>query len=587
MCSIYGIMYYKNCNKIFIEEKMKKMSKETIHRGPDETEIKFFKNAAIGINRLSIIGKIGKNAMVQNSNDGIYSVSNCEITNFKDLCKDINTFVNFDFDCDCDCDSKVIIPLYKKYGDNFVKKLGGMFAIAMYNSNTNTICLWRDALGVKPLYYYFCKDCFIFASEIKAIYAVLENKPEINFNCIDNILRYGFNPGSDTIFCNIKKVMPGEKITVTNGKIKKEKYWKLKKNKKYNVNEVDKNNHKKELKNLLENIVAENCYSDVPGGIFFSGGLDSSIITAMSLKNSNSKYKVPISIRFIPNSVEDEKYVSFLEKTLNTKIEWVTITPEIARNTLEELVKYLDEPLENATHIGTYLMSKKAKELGLKTIITGDGSDEFFIGYERQECWFKYKNPKKIYPSLSCIIPKSECEKLYNKEFKKKIKSKKYIQENVDNIDDALLLERGERLPEYHNMRLDRMTMANSIEAKVPFEDVRIADYSLNISLEELMQETKKGMLKEIAKDWLPKEVIYRKKSIFPSLTNEWISGTEGINWVKKILLNDGSEIKTIFNMENLKKYIEEHANGKKEHGRQIWAIIVLELWLQNFKKYK
>ena len=135
MCSIYGIMYYKNCNKIFIEEKMKKMSKETIHRGPDETEIKFFKNAAIGINRLSIIGKIGKNAMVQNSNDGIYSVSNCEITNFKDLCKDINTFVNFDFDCDCDCDSKVIIPLYKKYGDNFVKKLGGMFAIAIYNIN--------------------------------------------------------------------------------------------------------------------------------------------------------------------------------------------------------------------------------------------------------------------------------------------------------------------------------------------------------------------------------------------------------------------------------------------------------------------
>ena len=577
MCSIYGIVYYKNHHKNYIEEKMKKMSLVTIHRGPDENEVKYFENAAIGMNRLSIIGPDDDKVMVQNSKD-IYSVFNGEITNFKELCKDITA--------DVKCDSEVIIPLYEKYGDDFVKQLGGMFSIAMYNSKENSLSIWRDALGVKPIYYYSDKDCFIFASEIKAIYEVLDNKPEINYNCIDNILRYAFNPGKGTAFCNIKKVMPGQKISVANGKITEEYYWNLRKNKKYNFNQIDNDAHKHQLKNLLQKIVAENTYSDVPGGIFFSGGLDSSIVDALSLKDLNSNYKVPISIRFLPNGVEDEKYAALLEKILDTKIEWVDITPELARKTLEELVKYLDEPLENATHIGTYLMSKKAKELGLKTVITGDGSDELFIGYERQECWFKYDNPKDIYPSLSCIIPKDDCDNLYNQDFKKIVKNNGHFQEQVDNIDDALLYERGERLPEYHNMRLDRMTMAHSIEAKVPFEDVRLADFSFNISIEELMHGTRKGMLKEVAKEWLPEEFVYRPKAIFPSLPNEWISG-EGIDWAKSILLKDNCKIKSIFDMDKLKVYIEEHAKGEKKHGKQLWAIITLELWLQNLEKIK
>lgn len=483
MCSIYGIMYYKNHPKNYIEEKVKKMSSKTIHRGPDGREVKYFENGAIGMNRLSIIGPDDKKAMVQEYED-IYSVFNGEITNFKELSEDLSINVN--------CDSEVILPLYNKCGDDFVKQLGGMFAIAMYNSGKKSISLWRDALGVKPLYYYSDKDCFIFASEIKAIYAVLDKKPEINNTCIDNILRYAFNPGSQTIFCGIKKVMPGQKITVANGEIQEEFYWKLKKNNKYKFSQENCNTHSNELSDLLQKVIKENSYSDVPGGIFFSGGLDSSLITAMMFRDFNSNYKVPISIRFLPNSVEDEKYIDMFEIAFNQKVEWVDITPELARQTLEELVKYLDEPLENPTHVGTYLMSKRAKELGLKTVITGDGSDELFIGYKRQECWFKNKKPKEIYPSLSCIIPKEQCNKLYNKKFKKLIKNNKCPQEHVDNIDDALILERGERLPEYHNMRLDRI----------------------------------------------------------------------------------------------LKKYIDKQSKGKAKYGRQLWAIITLELWLENLENY-
>ena len=575
MCSIYGIIYYKNHPKKYIEKEIQIMSLKTVHRGPDENEVEYFANGAIGMNRLSIIGPEDKKAMVQNSED-IYSVFNGEITNYKEISNNLSI--------DVMCDSEVILPMYKKYGEDFATKLGGMFSIAIYNSKENKLSLWRDALGVKPLYYYSNKDCFIFASEIKAIYSVLKKKPKINYECIDNILRYAFNPGENTAFCGIKKVMPGQKLTVCNGVVEKEKYWSLKKNKEYVFNEKENKKHKEELKDLLIKVVNENAYSDVPGGVFLSGGLDSSLIAAIMYKDKNTKYGVPISIRFSPNGVDDEKYVNMLEKLFNKKVEWVDITPEIARNTLEELVKFLDEPLENATHVGTYLMAKRARELGLKTVITGDGSDELFIGYERQECWIKNENAKDIYPSLSWIIPKSDINKLYNNKLKNALQHRKYIPENTDNINDALLYERGERLPEYHNMRLDRMTMAHSIEAKVPFEDVRIADYTFNLSIEELMQGERKGFLKDIATEYLPKELVYRKKAIFPSLPNEWISG-DGINWAKRILLKRNSKIRKIINVKELKKYIDEHATGQKKHGKALWAIITLELWLQNLEK--
>lgn len=438
--------------------------------------------------------------------------------------------------------------------------------------------------GVKPLYYYSNNEYFIFASEIKAIYATMDYKPELDYNAIDNILRYAFNPGRNTTFYEIKKVLPGEKIIVYDGNIKFERYWELKPNRDYK--EINSKDRIENFRELINEIVRENTYSDVKGGFFLSGGLDSSIVTAIAMQDKNSNYNVPISIRFLPNSVDDEKYVNILEKDFGRKVEWVDITPEIARNSLEELIKFIDEPLENPTHVGTYLMSKRARELGLKTVITGDGADELFIGYERQECWLKYKNPKEIYPSLSWKIPKKEMELLYNKDLLEKLKNKKYIPENISNMQQALFYERSERLPEYHNMRLDRMTMAYGIEAKVPFQDYRIADYSFKLSIEELMKNTRKGWLKEVAKAWLSDEIIYRKKSIFPSLPNEWIADS-GIKWCKNILLDSNSKINMYFCKNTLENLIKEHSTNKVKHGKELWALIVLELWLRNLQNWK
>lgn len=578
MCSVYGMIFRKKCQKSFLEDKMTKMSEETIHRGPDENEILYFEHAAIGMNRLSIIGPDDRNAMVQKDGQ-IYSVFNGEITNYKNL--------NKDFLRNIQCDSEIILPMYRKYNYDFVKKLGGMFSIAIYDNIKNTICLWRDPLGIKPLYYYSNSEYFIFASEIKAIYAAMDSKPEVDYNAIDNILRYGFNSGRGTVFYGIKKVLPGEMVTVYDGNVKSQKYWKLKFNSEYiKQTEIEEKNRVEEFRELINTVMKENSYSDVQGGFFASGGLDSSLTTAIALQNKDSNYKIPISIRFSPNSVDDEKYVKILENHLKQKVEWVNITPEIARNTLEELVGFIDEPLGNPTHVGTYLMSKRAKEIGLKTIITGDGADELFIGYKRQECWMSSKEAKKLYPSLSWIIPKSEIELIYNEDLLQRVNDKEYMPEIISNMQDALLYERGERLPEYHNMRLDRMTMAHGIEAKVPFQDYRIAEYTFKLSIKELMKNTRKGWLKEIARAWLPDDIVYREKSIFPSLPDEWVAG-KGIEWAKNILLDPNSKISKYFDKRALEHFIDTHAVCKARYGKELWAIITLELWLQNLINWK
>lgn len=578
MCSIYGIICYKECFKNSLEDKMIKMLEKTIHRGPDGNEIVYFPCAAIGMNRLSIIGIDNNNAMVQNY-EQLYSVLNGEIANYKEFKQEVFQ--------DVQCDSEIILPMYKKYGKYFVKKLGGMFSIAIYDKQINSICLWRDPLGIKPLYYYSNSQYFVFASEIKAIYAIIDNGFDIDYNAIDNILRYGFNSGRNTVFHRIKKVLPGEMVTFCDGNIKCEKYWELKSNRRY-IEQTEKEKKEKieEFRELVKRILREYLYSDVKGGFFTSGGLDSSLLTAIAFQDRSSHYTVPLSIRFLPHSVDDEKYVKILENYWNQTIEWVDITPGIARNTLEELIQFIDEPLGNPNHIGTYLMSKRSKELGVKTIITGDGADEFFVGYERQENWVRSEREKKLYSSLSWVFSKSDIDLLYNADFQKVFKNKKYIPETVSNIEEALLYERGERLPEYHNMRLDRMTMAHGIEAKVPFQDYRIVEYTLGLSIKELMLGTRKGWLKEVAGGWLPEDIIYRKKQIFPSLPNEWIAG-EGIEWAKDILLDSKNKINILFEKKKLEDFMEKYATKKVEYGKNLWALITLELWMRNLENWK
>ena len=229
-----------------------------------------------------------------------------------------------------------------------------------------------------------------------------------------------------------------------------ERYWELKDNEEKTTPEAS----IEEFRELLKEVVLENSYADVKGGFFTSGGLDSSLVTAVSLiENKDSNYQQPISIQFEPNHVTDEKYGKIMEKHLNKSFEWVTITDELARETLENIIPFLDEPLENPIHVGTYLMAQRAKELGIKTVITGDGSDEFFLGYERHACWFNRKDPVAVYPSLHWTLTKDDAQLLYTKDYKAQCTMLEngygQVIEPILNMSQALRYERGKtsRIP--------------------------------------------------------------------------------------------------------------------------------------------
>lgn len=581
MCSIYGIIYFKDVTSNLLKSKMDLMSKLSLYRGPDDQETFIGKNCAIGINRLAIVGTNETANVIKSANKKIYSVMNGEISNFKEL-KRQNLFLQNLYS-----DSQIIIPLYENLGQEYINNIYGMFSIAIYNKENHELQLWRDPMGIKPLYYLYNSDYLIFASEIKMIYVAADRKPTLDLAAIDHILKYRFNPGRQTIFREINRVLPGEHIQVKKDLITYDRYWKLGINA---ANESKADYNIEEFRELFKKVIGENVQSDVKGGFFTSGGLDSSLVTALSLKEfEKSSYNQPFSIAFTPNPVVDEEYGKILEKFLNTKFEWISISDDLARSTLENIVSFYDEPLENPTHVGTYLMAKKAHEMGIKSILTGDGSDELFLGYERHTCWLKSECPTRNYAKTLWTMEPISSNILYNDDMKQVvtpiINGRNNLIEPINDMKQALLFEREERLVEYHNMRVDKMTMANSVEAKVPFLDRRIVEYSLRIPVDKLHGSNGKEWLKKVSANWLPDSIINRKKILFPSLPNQWLCG-KGVNWCAQLLLDHSSNIKSIFNQKILFDYVYLERNGENPFGRLLWAIVTLELWLNNIKKW-
>lgn len=579
MCGINGIIDFNGRDSGDLSLKISLMQQAIKHRGPDDSEAVVFEKAAFGMNRLAIVAPEVRST-VQSTRDHIrFAVFNGEIVNHVELRKGLKDAPGIDLG-----DSAVILPLFEQLGENYVEKLAGMFAIAIYDRLNNTLHLWRDPLGIKPLYYSHSDGRVVFSSEAKAVHAVADHVEDVDFSAIDDCLKYRFHPGRSTVFPSIQRVLPGETVAFQENKESHRQYWKLRPNDK--ASEAREGERKaEEFRRLLMRIVQENTKADVKGGFFVSGGLDSSLIAAMGLQ-LDSSYQQAISLKFTPNAVEDEPYAELLEKHLDTRLEWVDVSDEIARKTLEEAVAFMDEPLENPIHIGTYLLAKRAQELGIRSVLTGDGSDEFFIGYNRHKPWFeKGANPTVEYPPRLWALSPQGADELYTDEAKSKVRPMRdYSGELVEpftNVDQALQFERFDRLTEYHCNRLDRMTMARGVEARVPFLDHRIVDFSLQIPHTGIVGASGKQFLQAVAKPFLPDEILYRAKVHFPSLVDQWTSG-EGAVWASDILLDDDALTRKWIKPDVLARYIQENDMKKQSHGRVIWALATLELWMRH-----
>jgi len=543
MCGITGF----NWND---KELVKVMTNSIKHRGPDGFGYYTDKNVSLGHRRLAIIdlSKNGKQPMSDDTGT-IWITFNGEIYNYKELRKELEKKYNFK----SETDTETIIYAYKEYGIECLKKLNGMFAFAIWDSNKKILFLARDQIGVKPIYYYWDNKKFIFASEIKAILKHKSYKKELNKNSLSQLLRFGYVPFNNTLFNDIYKLRAGNYIILKDNHLNINSYYDIHENiikrKEYDL--------LKELKEEINHSVKGNLESDVPIGVFLSGGIDSSLLTALAHKQN--KNITAFTLEF--DMFSEMKYAKILTKKLGIKHYTSFMNEEMALKSLKEIEKNSDEPIIDPGIIPVYNISKLARKNNYKVVLSGDGSDEIFGGYDyyyklnklaklsnaikllkpltllSQNINNKYKNyselkdPSKAYLFINRMFNDNEIKlgtKLYfNNELVYSNLTKELDNKFNNYLNKILYLDLKYRLPEYFLMKTDKASMLNSIEVRVPYINNKIIDYSFTIQ-PELKFKLAKNALRKISYDLLPEIIRNRKKQGYGTPINSWIKNKLG-----------------------------------------------------------
>jgi asparagine synthase (glutamine-hydrolysing) len=585
---------------------IKDMIKEITHRGPDDSGFYTDKKFSLGFRRLSIVDLSKKaNQPMYNEDKTIVLVFNGEIYNFKILRKELeregHNFIS-------DSDTEVIIHGYEQYGERIFSLLDGMFALAILDLKNRKLLLARDRIGIKPLYYYH-KEKFIFASEIKSILIDKEVKREINFQCLSDYLTLRYSTGDKTMFNGIKKLEPGKYLVYKNSKIELKDYWKFPKL-------ANKSNPStKVLDKLIESSIKKRLMADVPIGVFLSGGLDSSTMVAyLSRFNKNIQ---TFSVGF--GDITDEtKYARRIADTFNTDHTEMILDKEIL-SILPKVVWHLDEPMADPANLPTYLLSEKVSQK-VKVALSGEGGDEVFGGYHTfnyikkfllarkipgflrdqvigNSCllfsnFFKY--PKKQMLKLSSeLLKEKNLKKSYKKlfyfPFDEKDKAKifpknssekidlstsfdSYMNESKDLKNNVFLYYFKDWLPNDLLIKADKMGMANSLEIRVPFLDTNLIKYFFG--LDNKYKQDRYLFRKTVGK-LLPKSILKKKKQGFTLPLSNWVHKKEFLSRLNPHF-NDLSKRK-IFNEVSYKKIIKNPSHFKNDH--KMWVLLNFELW--------
>jgi len=580
------------------------------HRGPDEEGYYSDKDISIGMRRLSIIDINTGHQPQHNENEDIWIVFNGEIYNFKDL-KEILESKGHNFYTGSD--TEVIIHCYEEWGENCVSKLRGPFAFCIYDSKKKVLFLARDRLGLKSLYYYFDGTNFIFSSEIKSI-LIHDIKKEISKTAINLTLSLTYNPFNFTLFKKIYKVPPASYLAfdLNSRKIDLKKYWDVK----FQIDHSkDINNFAVELKQLIEESVRIRLMSDVPLGAFLSGGIDSSSIVGVMASMMDTPVKT-FSVQFEQGAPIDEtKYSRLIAEYYNTDHTEMVVESTV-HDILPKLVWHLDDLITDMGIVPVYLMSKLAREK-MTVALTGDGADEVFSGYSGY-----YKSHLIKYPSYLSIKPLDLIMKLYNHIpshvlqvflgylYKSKTEKDNFLrthfcipdlekeilfpyqvepiepliknayENDLDQVNKIVNWHLKYQLPNLYNMKTDKMSMAASLEARVPFLDHKIVEWSAKVPSEYKLKGTiEKYILRLAMRDVLPPEILKRKKVGFGTPLNLWLK--TGMREKSGEILDRLAKRKDIIKSE----YVRKNKRNRfiKYYQTRVWNLIMLELWFETF----
>lgn len=623
MCGIAGI-YNLTRNEPLPEKLLEKMGEVIAHRGPDERGIYINEDKSLGFahRRLSIIDlALGKQPM--SNNDGtIWIVFNGEIYNFRELRKEL-TIAGYVFKTNSD--TEVIINLYHRYGEKCFERLNGIFAFAIYDAINKCLVLARDHFGVKPLYYALVNGRLIFGSEIKVILQNPEYKKAMNLTALNSFLTFRYNPSPQTLFTEIKKLAPAHYLKVDGrGKMETESFWSYTPRENHAITEKE---AIKEYQYLLEQAVKRQLVSDVPVGLLLSGGVDSAIIGYL-MQNSSPEQIKTFSIGF--NEKGDYNELFEARQTANyikSKHYDLTISQKEYLEIFLKSFYYLEEPIASPTIPALYYVAQLASQ-HVKVVLSGQGADEPLAGYKRyfgekyisKNIWIlkllshhaikniiprnegikraiyaaQFKNELDRFLAIYTIFTPAQKEKLIRDEYKNEMKNDdlkivENIYKNTGNLDDSLskMLYIDTRSSLSDNLLLlgDKITMAHSLECRVPFLDIELVQFIESLpSNFKLRGWTHKYIHKMALKKWLPHYIISRKKRGFVAPLDVWFQTDLSDRFIDIIKERD-SACNEYFNINYINDMFKLHKKRKEDYHRHIFALLSFEMWFRYFYK--
>lgn len=601
MCGICGIVR-KGDNKDII----KKMNDRIMHRGPDGEGYYIDGDIAFGHRRLSIIDLSTGDQPIYNEDNSVVTVYNGEIYNYVELRSELESLGH---EFKTKSDTEVLVHGYEEWHTDLPKHLRGMFAFAIYDKNRNEIFLARDNFGIKPLYYAKMNDSFMFASEIKSFLDVPDFKKEFNEDILETYLEFSFVPTNETFFKGVYRLDAGCSLLYKDEDIKINKYFKLD----FKEDTMSFTDAVKNISDVMEDSVKRHLIADVEVGSFLSSGIDSSYI--VSLARPHKTY----TVGYENKKYNEINYAKDLADKLGIKNESKIIKKDEYLDAIPKIMYHLDEPTSDPAAISLYFVAKLASR-DLKVVLSGEGADEFFGGYNyyREEVDYKFYNKipygirhaigkvAGLFPEVrgfNFLVRRGEklensyigVNRNFSEKMARKVLRKNYELKAIDvtknvynefkdysNIDKMQAIDINFWLMKDILLKADRMTMASSIEGRVPFIDKEVFSVASKLPFDyKVTKENTKVALREAARKVIPTDAYKKKKLGFPVPIREWIKDGAFKEDIEKTINSDVAN--RYFNVKFLNKLFNEHLSGKKDNYRKIWTVYTFIKWYQVF----
>jgi asparagine synthase (glutamine-hydrolysing) len=626
MCSIFGIISFDQPISGQIADNF---IRTLNHRGPDDHGIFHDNNVMIGMNRLSIIDLGTGHQPISNEDDSLQICFNGEIYNYLELRKDL---IDKGHNFKTSSDTEVILHLFEEYGEGCLQKLNGMFAFVIWDRKREKAFVSRDPLGIKPLYYVNKGGCFYFASELKAILAVVPDLRKLDDLALSRYFSFGYIPSPQTPFSDVKKLPAGHYLVYDKRGIALHSYWNIQLGESESVSESNIDHEILEISSVIRESVKMELMSDVPLGCFLSGGVDSSAIVALAQDCINKPLHT-FCFKFAESTHDESSDAAIVARHLKSIHHEIEFSQNDILENLYSIADSMDEPFADSTYLTLSLLSCEVRK-SVKVILTGMGGDEVFTGYPtikaHQYMHYYRKLPnilgKRIIPSLANRLPVSN--KYFSLEFKAKrfVRGQNYpgeiqhfiwmeyfsledkrkllgdfapeasvmdtysiVEDELERCDAKTLMNRILYLDmkfflENNGLfQVDRATMAHSLEARVPLLNARLLDKMFKVPFGfKYYKGQSKYPLRQAIRSMLPNRVFVKPKKGFGPPVSSWLR-----TFLKGFLLETLSKSQlshTPLSYTFISRMIDEHLKGEADHGRALWLVLIFQIWWNKYQ---